>query len=84
MEVVASKQDFPIYRRSRSNLCESLRLSRGFTYGNYTYVRIREILEGDGSDPEYAHLSPIDRKAILEILEDTKPDFKAWTRATAF
>ena len=51
---------------------------------NYTYVRIREILEGDGSDPEYAHLSPIDRKAILEILKDTKPDFKAWTRATAF
>ncbi len=35
MEVVASKQDFPIYRRSRSNLCESPRLSRGFTYGNY-------------------------------------------------
>ena len=27
---------------------------------------------------------PIDRKAILEILEDTKPDFKAWTRAAAF
>ncbi len=36
MEVVASKQDFPIYRRSRSNLCESPRLSRGFTYGNYS------------------------------------------------
>ena len=38
MEVVASKQDFPIYRRSRSNLCESPRLSRGFTYGNYARV----------------------------------------------
>ncbi len=37
MEVVASKQDFPIYRRSRSNLCESPRLSRGFTYGNYGF-----------------------------------------------
>ena len=42
MEVVASKQDFPIYRRSRSNLCESPRLSRGFTYGNYTVTADKE------------------------------------------
>ncbi len=43
MEVVASKQDFPIYRRSRSNLCESPRLSRGFTYGNYLVDLLEEI-----------------------------------------
>ncbi len=45
MEVVASKQDFPIYRRSRSNLCESPRLSRGFTYGNYTVLLSDGLLE---------------------------------------
>ena len=50
---------------------------------DYAYSRLREILEG-GTDPEYAHLSATDRKAILEILEATKPDFKAWTRSTAF
>ena len=36
-EVVASKEDSLIYRSSRSNLCESPRLSRGFTYGNYLW-----------------------------------------------
>lgn len=47
---------------------------------DYAYRRIREILE-DGNDEEYAHLSAADRNAILEILEDTKPDFRA-TRET--
>ncbi len=47
MEVVASKQDFPIYRRSRSNLCESPRLSRGFTYGNYaTWAALTPLIFG--------------------------------------
>ena len=30
----ASKEDFLVYRSSRSNLCESPRQSRGFTYVN--------------------------------------------------
>jgi hypothetical protein len=37
------------------------------------YQRFREVL--DGSDPEVSHLPPHERRAILEILEATKPDF---------
>jgi hypothetical protein len=39
------------------------------------YLRLREVLTGKDTSPEYAHLSDEDRKAILEILTDTKPDF---------
>jgi hypothetical protein len=41
----------------------------------YVYKRFREILTGDDKSMAYAHLSASDRKAMLEILEDTKPDF---------
>jgi len=41
------------------------------------YRRFREILSGTDSSPVYAHLSPDDRKAIGEILQDTKPHFKS-------
>jgi hypothetical protein len=43
----------------------------------YTYRRIREVLEGKENGPEFAHLSEPDRKAILEILLETKPEFAA-------
>jgi hypothetical protein len=42
---------------------------------NYVYRRFREILTGDDKSMDYAHLTEFDRKAILQILEDTKPDF---------
>jgi hypothetical protein len=43
-----------------------------------TYVtdRLWDILHGD-DDPLYAHLSASDRTAILEILNETKPDLFA-------
>jgi hypothetical protein len=41
----------------------------------YVYKRFREILTDDDESMAYAHLSASDRKAMLEILEDTKPDF---------
>ncbi|MBC8090102.1 MAG: hypothetical protein H7Z40_22825 [Phycisphaerae bacterium] len=44
------------------------------------YLRLRSILAGEERGPEYLRVSDADRKAILEILNDTKPDFvkMAW------
>jgi hypothetical protein len=44
----------------------------------YVYQRFREVLSG--TDPNITHLSASDRQAIQEILEATKPDFRAATR----
>jgi hypothetical protein len=41
----------------------------------YAYRRLREILSGQDKSADFAHLSPADRSAILEILRETKPDF---------
>ncbi len=41
------------------------------------YRRLRGVLGGDVSPGDFAHLTSSDRAAILEILEDTKPDFRA-------
>jgi hypothetical protein len=35
------------------------------------FARLNEILTGSDATPAYAHLSAIDRKAILEILRAT-------------
>lgn len=37
------------------------------------YRRLREVLTGRDTGPDFAHLSPADRRAILEILLATKP-----------
>jgi hypothetical protein len=42
----------------------------------YVYQRLREVLNGADKSPAFAHLSAADRKAILEILTETKPDFR--------
>jgi hypothetical protein len=41
----------------------------------YVYRRLHEVLDGDDVRPEFSHLSPADRDAIRQILEDTKPEF---------
>ena len=40
-----------------------------------TYGRMWEILSGRDADPRYARLTPADRRAIVEILRDTKKDW---------
>jgi len=40
------------------------------------YHRLREVLTGEDQQPKFAHLSPPDRRAILEILEYTKLNFR--------
>lgn len=37
--------------------------------------RLNDVLAGKDDSPHFRHLSPEDRKAILEILSDTKPEF---------
>jgi hypothetical protein len=39
------------------------------------YQRLDEVLAGKDQSPKYAHLSAPDRRAILDILRDTKPVF---------
>jgi hypothetical protein len=46
---------------------------------NLAYQRLREVLSGVDTREHYAHLTPDIRRAILEILESTKPDFAAAT-----
>jgi hypothetical protein len=41
------------------------------------YRRMWAILSGADARPKYAHLSPADRRAIVEILRDTKDDLPA-------
>jgi hypothetical protein len=42
---------------------------------DYFYERVWTILSGGGDAVTFRHLSAEDRAAILEILQDTKPDF---------
>src|SRR5215471_2844557 len=41
----------------------------------YVNRRLREVLTGEDQSPDFGHLSEEDRKAILEILSETKPGF---------
>jgi hypothetical protein len=38
------------------------------------YRRLYDVLSGDSENPKFAHLSASDRRAILEILLETKPN----------
>jgi hypothetical protein len=42
---------------------------------SYVYRRLQEVLTGKDRSPAFAHLSDADRRAVLEILRETKPDF---------
>jgi hypothetical protein len=41
------------------------------------YQRMREVLGGEDQSAGFAHLTPADRSAIAEILNDTKPEILA-------
>jgi len=41
----------------------------------HVYGRLRDVLDGHKTAPEFDHLSAEDRAAIRAILVDTKPDF---------
>ena len=48
---------------------------------SYVEARMAEILAGKDESEEFAHLSEADRRAISEILRDTRP--KLWQRISA-
>ncbi len=47
------------------------------------YQRLWEVLTGEDRTDDFAHLSPADRQAILEILRDTKPGLPAYWKPEA-
>ena len=49
----------------------------------YVWRRMWEILAGQDTSPKFAHLTPDDRRAILEILRDTISDLPAPWHAEA-
>jgi hypothetical protein len=48
------------------------------------YQRMWRVLSGDDPAPKYARLAAADRRAIVEILRDTKPDLPAYFRPADF
>jgi len=46
------------------------------------YARVWEILSGRDASPKYARLADVDRRAIVEILRDTLPDWPSEFRDT--
>jgi hypothetical protein len=50
---------------------------------SYVYGRFVDVLTGADSSAAFSHLSPEDRKAMLEILSATKPEFAQAARARA-
>jgi hypothetical protein len=47
---------------------------------DYVYHRLWDVLSGKDTSEAFSHLSPADRKAVLEILQETKPDFAAFVK----
>jgi hypothetical protein len=47
---------------------------------DYVYRRFWEVLNAKDQSAEFAHLTEADRKAVLEILLQTKPDFAEFSR----
>lgn len=73
-----SLRDFDLKRRLFAYPCSYLIYSESFDalprpILDYTYRRLWEILSGKDQSKKYAHLSAQDRRAILEILIETKP-----------
>ena len=44
------------------------------------YSRLWAILSGKAAGAQYRQLSAVDRRAVIEILRDTKPDLPAYFR----
>jgi len=45
------------------------------------YKRMWQVLSGEAGEPRYRSLSVADRRAVVEILKDTKPDLPAYFAA---
>jgi hypothetical protein len=45
---------------------------------NYLWIRLEQILNGREPNEPYVSMAECDRAAVMEILRDTKPEFRAW------
>lgn len=74
-----SLRDFDLRTRLFKYPCSYLIYSEAFDtlpspMKSCVYRRLLEVLTGSDKSPEFVHLSPADRRAILEILNATKTD----------
>ena len=80
-----SLRDFDLQTRLFKYPCSYLIYSPAFDalptdVRDYVLQRLRDVLDGKDTSPEFAHLSPADRTAIREILIATKPNLPACWR----
>jgi hypothetical protein len=78
-----SLRDFDLEKRLFRYPCSYLVYSAAFdalppAVKDVILRRLWEVLSGKDTKPEYAHLSPADRRAVLEILLATRPGLPAY------
>lgn len=84
-----SLRDFDLEKRIFRYPCSYLIYSDAFDAipgpaRDYLLKRLLAVLSGRDQSPDFAHLSPKDRRAILEILVDTKPGLpQEWQQSLA-
>jgi len=74
-----SLRDFDLKQRMFQYPCSYMIYSSAFVnlpsvVSDSVYRQLWDVLSGKNRDPAYAHLTPGDRTAILEILRETKDD----------
>ena len=82
-----SLRDFDLEKRLFKYPCSYLVYSRQFDelpdeMLQHVYRLMHEVLSGANQSPEFAHLSESDRRAILEILIDTKQNLPAYWKGS--
>jgi hypothetical protein len=80
-----SLRDFDLKQRLFKYPCSYLIYSPDFDalpgpVKDYVLQRMWEVLTGKDTGPDFAHLSTADRRAMLEILRDTKANLPAYWR----
>ncbi len=78
-----SLREFDLKTRIFRYSCSYLVYSPGFDglpqeMRSYLWMRLEQILTGRDSNEPFASMAEPDRIAVLEILRDTKSEFKAW------
>ena len=81
-----SLRDFDLVHRIFRYPCSYLIYSPSFDalpadVKAYLWTRLDTIFAGMDPIPSYSTMPPEERRALREILEDTKPEYKAWRKA---
>jgi hypothetical protein len=81
-----SLRDFDLQTRLFKYPCSYLIYSESFDtlpepVKDYVLRRVFDVLTGKDASPDFAHLSAGDRKAILDILRETKPNLPNYWQA---